>query len=618
MLRLVLYLLLVAGIATGLAWLADRPGRISVEWLGYQIETSVFIGAIAFFAAGLALFLLGWLLLIVWTGPRRLFRRLEARRRRMGLDAVRRGIFAAGAGDPVAANRAAAVAKRMIPDDPLTLLLQAQAAQLIGDGIAARQSFEAMLARPDMGGLALRGLYLEAKRAGEMEAAKQFAERALLTQPGMPWSSPALFEIQAQEADWHGALRTLNLARQYRHLDREDVNRKRATVLTALARQLEDTEPLKALDYALDAHALNAAFVPPAVIAGRILAAQGNTSRAAKLLAHTWRLAPHPDIALIYLHARPGDSPRDRLARARTLAQAMPGNIESDLAVATAAIDAKEWDQARDALKKHVAGHMTSRVCLLMARIEAGQHRDAGRAREWLARAARAAPDPAWVAADGSVSREWLPMSPSGVLGAYEWRTPKTAVPRDAEDFLAEITALPASPALDVETSVVVDTASPAQDDASGAGDAAKIEAAALPVTQNAQIETPPRTAAPEHNAPQDDDRQNATRSSAHETGAQQENGTNARLTSATAPAEPPPKKAMLLTRQPDPATSDGLPPPNTPAAKKPVPALAQPSRQARLPNIFIPGPAPDDPGPREADPDELSTPLTRYRQPSY
>jgi HemY protein len=78
-----------------------------------------------------------------------------------------------------------------------------------------------------------------------------------------------------------------------------------------------------------------------------------------------------------------------------------------------------------------------------MARIEAGQNRDAGRAREWLARAARGAPDPTWMAPDGSVSAEWQAMSPStGALGVLEWKTPPAAASPGAEDFIAEMSAL--------------------------------------------------------------------------------------------------------------------------------------------------------------------------------
>jgi len=59
-----------------------------------------------------------------------------------------------------------------------------------------------------------------------------------------------------------------------------------------------------------------------------------------------------------------------------------------------------------------------------MAEIEEAEHRDLGRAREWMSRAMRAAPDPAWTA-DGVVAEHWMPVSPvSGRLDAFEWRVP--------------------------------------------------------------------------------------------------------------------------------------------------------------------------------------------------
>jgi len=48
-----------------------------------------------------------------------------------------------------------------------------------------------------------------------------------------------------------------------------------------------------------------------------------------------------------------------------------------------------------------------------MAQIEAAEHSDEGRVREWMARAMRAAGDPVWTA-DGVVSDRWLPVSPNG------------------------------------------------------------------------------------------------------------------------------------------------------------------------------------------------------------
>jgi HemY protein len=63
-----------------------------------------------------------------------------------------------------------------------------------------------------------------------------------------------------------------------------------------------------------------------------------------------------------------------------------------------------------------------------MAALERTERGDEGRAREWVARALNAAPDPAWTA-DGYVSDRWLPVSPvTGRLDAFEWRVPLAGI----------------------------------------------------------------------------------------------------------------------------------------------------------------------------------------------
>jgi HemY protein len=100
----------------------------------------------------------------------------------------------------------------------------------------------------------------------------------------------------------------------------------------------------------------------------------------------------------------------------------MPRHIESALALAQAALETREFDAARAALADYLPAP-TKRVATLMAEIEDSEG-DVGRAREWMARAMRAAPDPVWTA-DGAVSDHWLPVAPlSGRLDAFEWKVP--------------------------------------------------------------------------------------------------------------------------------------------------------------------------------------------------
>jgi HemY protein len=443
MIRLIAYLIVIVLAATGLSWIADRPGTLTVEWLGYDIRTSVFIATIVLVIAFAVLALTGWLGILTVLAPKRFARRIDDRRKRIGQEAVRRGIFAAGAGDRIAALKAGAIAKKTVPNEPLALLLEAQSAQLNEDPIASRQAFERMLDKPEMTELGLRGLYIEAKKAGQVEAAKQFAERALAANASLSWSSSALFEMQCREGDWRAALKTLQIAKQNRHLAKGEADRRRALLLTQLAVELEDSQQAKALAFATEAFELSPSLIPAAAVAGRILTSQGQASKATKILTQAWRTTQHPEIAMIFAHARRGDSPRDRLSRIKSLVAAGPASIEGAVAIAVAAIEAKDWKAARLALEPYLANTPPARVCRLMARIEAGQNRDAGRAREWLARAARGAPDPIWVAPDGSVSAEWQPMSPAtGALGVLEWKSPPAATALGADEFMAEMSAL--------------------------------------------------------------------------------------------------------------------------------------------------------------------------------
>ena len=142
-----------------------------------------------------------------------------------------------------------------------------------------------------------------------------------------------------------------------------------------------------------------------------------------RIIENAWRANPHPDLADTFAHLRSGDSARDRLARVQSLAQKAPGHREGALAVAQAALAAREFATARAALAP-LAGAVTQRVALLFARLEELEHGDEGRAREWMTRAVRARRDPAWTA-DGFVSERWLPVSPvTGRLDAFHWMEP--------------------------------------------------------------------------------------------------------------------------------------------------------------------------------------------------
>jgi HemY protein len=480
MIKVLFFILCVVAAALGLAWFADRPGTITVEWLGYQIETSAFIGALAIVAIVLLLLLLFALLRYLLTRPAAIAAYTRERRKQQGLDALSRGLLAIGVGDRALAQRYAGIAKRNLPDEPLTALLRAQAAQLKGDRAAARRAFEVMLDRPETELLGVRGLFLEAKRSNDIDAARVLAERAVKRDPKLAWGVNALFDLQARDGDWEGALNTLAIARRNGDLDQDVTARRRAVLLTAEARDAEATNPEKALALATEALRLAPSLVPAAEIAGRILAAKGEARTASRLVSRTWKLAPHPDLALVYAFVKPGEAPRDRLKRIKHLASLTQGDVEGQIAVANAAIEAHEWQDARNALEPYLEDRPSARICTLMARIEAGELGDRGREREWLARALRAPRDRAWIA-DGYVSDRWLPVSPvTGVVDAFEWKAPVDAIGRGDATLVIEERTAPAMKEIEA-TPKARTAAEPARPEAEAAVEELHAEAAPHP-----------------------------------------------------------------------------------------------------------------------------------------
>ena len=443
MIRVILFLASVGLVALGVAWLADRPGEVSIVWVGYRLETSVLVAGVALIALMIVVILLWSMLRAIVRSPDQVSLFLRHRREIKGYLAVTRGLIAVGAGDARLARRAAEDAARLSPNDPLALLLTAQSAQMTGDREAAENAFRVMAAREDTKLFGLRGLYIEAQRRNDTNAARLFAEEAARTSPAAGWAGQAVLDYRSTSGDWPGALEALDAVKG--SLDKRVYRRQRAVLLAARALVLADTDRDASRDFALAAVKLATDLVPAAALAGRRLAESGELRKASKILEAAWAANPHPDLAEAYANLRVGDSARDRRARVKKLADKSPNHIESALALARAALDAGEFPVARAVLAPYVASP-TRRVATLMADIEETEHGDEGRAREWMSRAMRAAPDPAWTA-DGVMSERWMPVSPvTGRLDAFEWRVPVAAIGPAREPIEPDAPLRPADP----------------------------------------------------------------------------------------------------------------------------------------------------------------------------
>ncbi len=499
MFRLLILLAAVAFAGWGMMWLADNPGMVTVTWGGveYRVSLMMALGIVALVAIVWSIVLA--LLRFVFRVPTLMSLWSRARRREKGLTAVSRGLIAVNTGDTRAASKHAAEANRLVANEPMTKLLTAQAAQLAGDRQGAVAAYNAMLEHKDTHGLGLRGLHVEARRAGDHEAALHYAVRANAHAPAA-WAGQAVLDDRTRRGDWAGALATVDSNAAARLVDKPTAQRWRAVIKTAMAEEKQESDPKRAMALAQEACKLAPTLVPAATLYGRLAGNGGDYRRATKILETAYAQTPHPDLAAAYLRVRPGDSPADRLARARALARTAPNDPESMLLVGRAALEAQDRAAARDAIaplltSDSLDGRPTRRVCLLMADIEQADGNQ-GAVREWLSRAARAPRDKAWVA-DGVISDRWAPVSPSGALDAFVWRTPDERLTALPEPTPIVTEALPPPPKSLPPRAPVAET--PPQEPPPAPPPASEPPVAPEPATAS---DTPPPAAEPQRSGP--------------------------------------------------------------------------------------------------------------------
>ncbi len=400
MIRVLGFLVVAALVAAGFVWLSDTPGRVTIVWLGYRVDTSAAVLA----ALGLVIAVAAALAYRFWRflrrAPREFVVARQMRRRARGYQALTQGMVAVAAGDPDEAQRSARRADALLSDPPLTLLLSAQAAQLNGDEQAAKRFFTQMLDRPDTAFLGVRGLLRQALDRSDTFEALRLALRARELRPDTAWVQSTLLDLQAQSGQWEQAEETLGRVQRMRLIDKPTAARRRAAILVERVALAEaGGNPEEALSLAQQAHKAAPGFEPAAAAAIRRLAAADRKRKAVRVAIEAWARAPHPDIAEAYLTVHPGVDALERMRHLERLAAANPEHVESRLLLAEAAQQARLWGEARRHLAKLVESDTDApaRACRLMAEIEKAENGDVAAAERWRARADLATPDAVWI-----------------------------------------------------------------------------------------------------------------------------------------------------------------------------------------------------------------------------
>lgn len=424
-LRLLLYIIAIVLAAVGMARLADTPGDVQLNWMGWQIETSVMFLIFAVGVLVLGVFLFFHLLDSIVSFPTRFRRARKLEHHEQGLSVLTEAFAALAVSDLATAKKLTRRAERLLGAPPITHLLAAQLARLEGDSEDATAHLKPLLEHKETRFLAARGLLEEARKSGDMEKAIAYAEEAENIRPDSSFAALSLIDLYTHEQRWQQAQNVIRKAKKHRALSADEAKRYLALVEYEHAQNLFIREEYDiALRYAKSAHKALPDMVPITLLLMRIYARMDNKRQIAATIARTWKVAPHPSLALLYKKLFMDESPARRLKRVQALVAHNPDDIESQIAVAEAALDDGQFDMARNHLKIALSKQETPRICKLMARLEETQHKSKEKAEEWLERAVKSNIGPSWTCEScKSITDKWTLHCPEcGDFDTINWQ----------------------------------------------------------------------------------------------------------------------------------------------------------------------------------------------------
>lgn len=430
--RGILFFIKLAVLVAIAVWLANNPGRVAFDWLGYRIDTTMALLILGVVVLIAVVVLLYRLFRALAGTPAKVSDNLKVRRQRRGQEALTQGLVAVQLGDAEKARLHARRASELLEPQPVLQLLSAQAAQLSGREEEAREHFNEMLGSEETRLLGLRGLAMLSLRKGEEKEAREYLDRARALQPSAPWVLHSLFDLSEKTGDLATAEAVLLESQRHGVLPKPEFQRKRAVVAYQRAKAaLNQGDKETAENKARVAARLRPDLVASILVQARLLAERDRKRKAEKLLIEAWRREPHPEIGEAWLALDPEAAPLDQVKRVANLVQGREAHRESRLLQARAALNAALWGEARRYLAPLLEENPPEqRVCYLMAQLEEAEKGEAA-GKEWLRRAVTAVPEPAWLCETcGAISQKWTPHC--GACDSFDslsWRTPPHLAP---------------------------------------------------------------------------------------------------------------------------------------------------------------------------------------------
>lgn len=430
MIRMIITLAKIGVVLAAVIWVAERPGTVKIDWLDYTIEFHIGFFLISLFV----LLALGIFLFAIIKGvfdiPKSLARYKVMTSKDKGLKAFSIGLSAAVAGDAKGAAYQAYRTRKFLGENPLSLLLEAQAARLNGDEAEASRAYIELMKDKHAGFMGVRGLLQSALDHGDYNGALELGHKALSNYPKQGWILNIVYDLELRAHNWDNASKILYRAEKAGAITHEKAGSDRVALLLAQGLEYKNDGDDKAYMRNLQkAYKFNPCFLPTALWKADAHIANGNHKAAIKTIEKSWKCNPHPELTRLWAKAYRPPKNSDAMARVRwfeKLVKLDPESVEGLQAMASVMTQEQLWGDARRHLERAEAIRPNVHLYKLWAQLEEKATGNQMAVRAWLEKAADAPRERVWICSEtGRLYDEWMPVSDQGLFNTIIWDFPQ-------------------------------------------------------------------------------------------------------------------------------------------------------------------------------------------------
>lgn len=439
MIRFIVYLTVIAIICLGATWLFNNDGVIVANWIGYRIEASV-----AFTTITIAVFMfivIAVTELTMWfkNAPKKLSNDLMVNKQIKGLTALSNGFAALIENNTKEAIAFTKTARRLIPDQPYTLLLASEVAKTVGDHESAKKYYSEMLDNKETEMLALKGLSTEAVEEGNYNKAIELANRARELNPKANWSSTALVDLYKKTNKWEEASEIIGSGLKQKFLksfvssdakdERKKLLREKAIISLMQSKKAYSSGDVEtATKHAKIAYEIISEFVPAALQLSSCYLAMGRRGKAASIIEKAWQIKPTQELAELFIRIYQHEKMEKKIKRIQNLNSFNPEDAEGLRSIGYLFMDVGALELARQSLEKSINLTETAAALKLLAKVEEKENGNAGKIKELNKKAEFAEPEHSWVCGScGHTTSNWsASCNKCESFDSYKWAIPSS------------------------------------------------------------------------------------------------------------------------------------------------------------------------------------------------